>query len=121
MSSKKESISLRLKMDDLKETINTLEEMEENRFLLFTAFGSISILLSIMGMIFVFSISSMETNDIPVLYYITSFFLILGSGMLWNGFRETDLNLQLDKMRKKLSEIEQMVFMSEIGNLQRKI
>ena len=105
------------KIDDLRERIDLLEDMEEKRVLLFSAFGSISILVGLMGGIFIISSSKIDPYDIPALYTISSLFFLGGLFMLWKGLSKDNVTHQLIIMKEKLSQFENMVFMSEVGNI----
>jgi len=112
-----EKNSIEWKISDLRERIELLEEMEENRVMLFTSFGLISILVSFMGGIFIFSGNdTIDPYDLPALYIVSSIFFLGGLFMLWRGLRSDDITLQLSSMKRKLLQFEEMVFASEFDN-----
>lgn len=108
---------LSAKLADLRGRVATMEEMEENRFLLFTAAGVVCLLVAALGSVFVLSSSRLDPMDIPALYGLVAFFLGLGVALAWNGSRRGAEGRCLDDLRRQLAELEQAAFIDDVERL----
>lgn len=102
------------KLEDLRGRVGAIEEMEENRFLLFSAAGCVSALISLLGAIFIVTSSRLDPLDIPALYGLTGFFFASGLALAWNGRRATECTRRLDELRHQLSQLEQASFIADV-------
>lgn len=109
--------ALAAKLDDLRARVALMEEMEENRFLLFTAAGIICLLVAAMGGIFILASSRLDPMDIPALYGLSAFFLGLAVALLWNGNRRGPERARLDDLRAQLSQMEQAAFIEDVERM----
>jgi len=108
---------LSAKLDDLRTRVVAMEEMEEQRFLLFSAAGVVCLLVAALGGVFILSSSRLDPMDIPALYGLVAFFLGLGAALLWNGGRRGAEARCLDDLRRQLCELEQAAFIDDVERM----
>jgi H+/Cl- antiporter ClcA len=105
---------LEFKVNELRECVHNMEEMEANRFLLFVSFGAVCLLFSCLCITYILFSTSVDPEMLIPLYSATAIFLFVGFGLVWNGLRRTSFHEELDRMRGRLTELEQMIFLQQV-------